>query len=127
MDLEVVTVGDELLLGHTTDTNAAEISRSLSEIGLRVVRRATVGDSPEGIAGAIAEAINRVDLVVVTGGLGPTGDDITKKSVADFFGLPLDLDEEYLGVLEERFASLGRSPILLRSSSLRLSRASCGI
>jgi nicotinamide-nucleotide amidase len=109
MDLEVVTIGDELLLGHVNDTNATELSSTLVDVGLRVVRRTTVGDAAEEIAGAIGEALNRVDLVITTGGLGPTCDDITKKSVADLFEVQLDLDEVYLAVLERRAASMGRS------------------
>lgn len=103
MDVEIVTVGTELLLGFTVDTNAAEISRALAEVGARVVRRVTVADERGPLRDAVAGALRRSRFVVVTGGLGPTSDDITKRTVADLFRLPLDLDEDYLRALEERF------------------------
>jgi len=103
MDVEIVTVGTELLLGFTVDTNAAEIARALAEVGGRVVRRVTVADERGPLRDAVAGALRRSRFVVVTGGLGPTSDDITKRTVADLFQLPLDLDEGYLRDLEERF------------------------
>jgi nicotinamide-nucleotide amidase len=103
MDLELVTVGTELLLGFTVDTNAAEISRALATVGARVVRRVTVGDDPAPLRDAVAGALRRSRFVVITGGLGPTSDDITRRTVAELFRLPLDLDEGYVRELEERF------------------------
>lgn len=108
MDLEIVTVGTELLLGLTVDTNAAELSRALASAGARVVRRNTVGDAPEAIRRTVEEALRRSGFVIVTGGLGPTHDDVTKKAVAQIFGAPLELDETYLSELKRRFAGLGR-------------------
>ncbi len=103
MDVEIVTVGTELLLGFTVDTNAAEISRALAAVGGRVVRRVTVADDRARIRDAVAEALQRSRFVVVTGGLGPTNDDATKRTVADLFHVPLDLDEDLLRELEARF------------------------
>ncbi|NIM50098.1 MAG: competence/damage-inducible protein A [Gemmatimonadales bacterium] len=111
MDLELVTVGSELLLGFTLDTNAAEIARALASVGARVTTRTTVGDSEPAIRDAVAGALRRTGLVVVTGGLGPTSDDVTKKAVAGLFDAPLELDQQYLRRLEQRFARLGRGPM----------------
>lgn len=111
MDLEVVTVGTELLLGFTLDSNAADISRALAAIGARVVRRSTVGDDPRAIRSAVSEGLERTGFVIITGGLGPTRDDVTKRAVAKIFDAQLDLDTRYLAVLRERFAKLGRGPM----------------
>src|SRR6185369_8347666 len=99
MDLELLTIGTELLLGFTIDTNAAFLSRALASVGARVVRKATVGDSAPEIRSAFVEALGRTGFVIATGGLGPTRDDVTKKVVADIFDLPLELDEVYLEAL----------------------------
>ena len=103
MEAELLTVGTELLLGFTLDTNAADIARALSGAGVRVVRKTTVGDDPEAIAEAAGAALGRTGLVVVTGGLGPTSDDVTKQAVARLFDAPLELNEDYLAELERRF------------------------
>ncbi|MHB1192507.1 MAG: competence/damage-inducible protein A [Longimicrobiales bacterium] len=99
----VVTVGDELLLGKTVDTNAAWLGRELGELGIPVVRRYTVGDVPGEIQAAVADALSVADLVVVTGGLGPTPDDLTRDAVAELFGLPLLDDLEVLESIRARF------------------------
>ena len=103
MEVELVTVGTELLLGFTVDTNAAEIARALAAVGGRVTRHATVPDEPTAVRSAVDEALGRSRFVVVTGGLGPTSDDLTKPAVAEIFGMSLELDETYLRRLEERF------------------------
>lgn len=108
MDLELVTIGTELLLGFTIDSNAADIARALASVGARVVRRTTVGDDRATIGDAVRDALSRTGFVIATGGLGPTRDDVTKKAVADLFGAPLELDEVYLEALRARFARLGR-------------------
>jgi nicotinamide-nucleotide amidase len=107
MDLELLTIGTELLLGFTIDTNAAELARALATVGARVVRRATVRDDAAEIEAAVGDALARTGCVITTGGLGPTRDDITKKSVAHLFDAPLELDAAYLARLSERFARLG--------------------
>lgn len=111
MDIELVTIGTELLLGLTIDTNAAEMARALASVGARVVRRATVGDDAQDIAAAVREALARTGFVVATGGLGPTSDDVTKRAVAALFGTPLEVDEAYLGALRTRFQRFGRGPM----------------
>lgn len=111
MDLELVTIGTELLLGFTIDTNAAELARALASVGARVVRRTTVGDEPQAIEDAVRAALGRARFVITTGGLGPTRDDITKRVVAKIFNAPLELDATYLEALRERFQRLGRGPM----------------
>ena len=111
MELELVTVGTELLLGSTLDTNASEIARTLASVGARVVRRATVGDDGKSISDAVGDALSRTGFVITTGGLGPTHDDVTKRAVASLFDAPLELDQEYLSKLEERFQALLRRPM----------------
>jgi nicotinamide-nucleotide amidase len=110
MDLELLTIGTELLLGFTVDTNGAEIARALSAVGVRVVRRTSVGDSPEAIRDGVRDALARTGAVLTTGGLGPTRDDVSKVVVADLFGMPLDFDEDVWRQLVERFARIGRTP-----------------
>ncbi len=111
MDLEVVTVGSELLLGFTIDRNTADIGRLLAPAGCNVVRSTSVPDEEEAIRNAVLDGLHRTGMVVITGGLGPTADDITKKVVAGIFDAPLELDSDYLEKLERRFAKLGRGPM----------------
>jgi len=106
--LEVVTIGTELLLGHTVDTNAAELGRALAAAGAEITRHTTVADRPDSIRPAVAEALERTGFVLTTGGLGPTRDDMTKTVVAELFGKRLLLDEELLAGIEARFKRLGR-------------------
>jgi len=110
MNIELVTIGTELLLGMTVDTNGAEIARSLAEKGVRVARRTSVADRADDIREAVAGALARTGAVLTTGGLGPTRDDITKKVIADLYAAPLEFDEAVWGNLLERFARLQRTP-----------------
>ena len=103
MKIEVVTIGDELLLGFTIDTNAAHLARTLAAEGVEIARRTTCGDSAESIATAVREALDRAGAVITTGGLGPTSDDLTKPSIAALFGREMVLDEEHLAWMEERW------------------------
>jgi len=103
-----VTIGTELVLGHTIDTNAAYLARALASIGARAARKTTVPDDPDLIRGAVSGGLTRTGFVITTGGLGPTRDDITKHVVARLFGLPLVTDETYFARLEARWARLGR-------------------
>ena len=110
MNIELVTIGTELLLGMTVDTNGAEISRSLAAHGVRVTRRTSVADRGDEIRDVVADALRRTGAVLTTGGLGPTRDDITKKVVADLFNAPLEFDETIWAGLLARFARLNRKP-----------------
>lgn len=108
MDLEIVTIGTELLLGQTIDTNAAHLARACAAVGARVVRKTSVPDEPALMRDAVAGALGRTGLAVTSGGLGPTRDDRTKDVVAGLFGVPLVTDEAYLARLEDRWRRLGR-------------------
>lgn len=105
--VEIVAIGNELLLGETVDTNAAWLGRRLASAGIRVVRRATVGDVAGEIRAAVGEALARTGGVLCTGGLGPTPDDLTKPAVAELFGRRLALDDRLLEKLRERFRRRG--------------------
>jgi nicotinamide-nucleotide amidase len=107
MQAEIISIGTELLLGAIVDTNAAYISRQLAEIGVDLYHRETVGDNEERIARCIEEALERADVVICSGGLGPTVDDVTRQAVARATGRELVLDREMLGWIEERFRGWG--------------------
>ncbi len=108
MRLELLTVGTELLLGQLVDTNGAELGRALAAAGAEVTRRTSVGDRADAIRDAVARALERTGCVIATGGLGPTSDDITKRTVADLLGRLLVRDAAVVRALEERFRRLGR-------------------
>lgn len=110
MDLELVTIGTELLLGFTLDTNGAELGRRLAEVGVRVKRRTSVGDGESEIREAVTAALERTGVVLTTGGLGPTRDDVTKGVVAGLFGVPLEFREALWTALLERYKRVGRMP-----------------
>lgn len=110
MDLELLTIGTELLLGFTIDTNGAEIARALASIGVRVARRTTVGDTPEAIREGVRDALSRTGAVLTTGGLGPTRDDVSKAVVAELYGMALEFEPAIWEELVARFARLGRAP-----------------
>ncbi len=94
MRAEIICVGTELLLGSTVNTDASDVARLLSEYGVNVYHQSVVGDNPERVSEAVRLAKSRADMIVTTGGLGPTCDDLTKDSVAAAFGLDLVLDEK---------------------------------
>jgi nicotinamide-nucleotide amidase len=108
--IELLTIGNELLLGQVVDTNAVELARQLSAAGIRVIRRATVGDDGEAISDAVGDALARTGAVITTGGLGPTRDDITKVAVARLLDAPLEFSEEVWGHVLERYRHFGRTP-----------------
>ena len=93
MIVEIVTIGDELLLGETIDINAVWLARELGAVGISVVRRTTVGDGAVAIASAVREALDRTGAVITTGGLGPTSDDRTRPAIAALFGRELRHDD----------------------------------
>ena len=122
MRIELLTVGTELLLGFTIDTNAAEVARSLASIGVEVVRRTSVGDDLTAIQDAVGAAIDRTGAVLVTGGLGPTRDDVTKHAVSRLLDMPLEFHDEIWQQLVERFRSLGREPAASNRSQAEVPR-----
>ncbi len=108
MRAEIISVGTELLLGQIIDTNAAYLSRELAGLGIGLYRRSTVGDNPQRLRQAIEEALDRSELVITSGGLGPTDDDLTKEMVAQVLGLPLVLHQPSLDSIRNYFARMGR-------------------
>ena len=106
MNAEIITIGDEILIGQIVDTNSAWLGQRLGELGIRVFRITSVSDSADEIASAIDCAMNRSQLVLVTGGLGPTKDDITKHTLAQLFGSHLvenaDVLKDVRNCLERR-------------------------
>ena len=107
MRAEVVTVGTELLLGEIENTNASYVARCLVTIGLDMHYQITVGDNEERLAGVLRDAARRSQVVITTGGLGPTVDDITREAVTRATGRELELREELLSQIEELFARWG--------------------
>lgn len=105
---EIITIGDEILFGHITDTNAQWISQKLSEAGIRVVRKTSIGDSREEILNMLAEAEQRADIILLTGGLGPTSDDVTKQTLAEYFQSDLILFQDALQDVTGFFQKRGR-------------------
>ncbi|MBS3913589.1 MAG: competence/damage-inducible protein A [Bacteroidetes bacterium] len=108
MNAEILTIGDELLLGQVVDTNSAWIGLRLAEHGIMVSRRTAVGDVASEIIRAVSEARNRTSLLILTGGLGPTRDDITKNTLAQYFRSGFRTDENVMRHLEQIFEKRGR-------------------
>ncbi len=104
---EVITIGDEILYGQITDTNTQWISAELDKVGIRTVRKSSVGDREDRILEILREAESRADVILMTGGLGPTKDDITKKTLAKYFGSQLVINEEALRDVAEIFSRRG--------------------
>lgn len=100
---EIITIGDEILIGQIVDTNSAFIAQQLNAIGIRVKQISSVSDDREHILTALAEAKSRADVILVTGGLGPTKDDITKKTLAEYFGVGLIENKDALDNVESIF------------------------
>jgi nicotinamide-nucleotide amidase len=107
---EIITIGDEILIGQIVDSNSAWIAQKLNAVGIRVKQISSVSDDREHILTALAEARNRADIILITGGLGPTKDDITKKTLAEYFGVGLIENKEALENVEKIFKRL-RGPL----------------
>ncbi len=105
---EVITIGDEILFGQITDTNTAWIGTELTNIGIRVVRKTSVGDQQDAILQSLREAHERADIIIITGGLGPTKDDITKKTLCMYFGVGMVRNEAALALVTGFFEKRGR-------------------
>ncbi|MCD6200715.1 MAG: competence/damage-inducible protein A [Bacteroidales bacterium] len=102
MKTEIITIGDEILIGQIVDTNSAWMAEKLNNAGISVYQITTIADNREHILKTVQAALDRVDIVLVTGGLGPTSDDITKKTLAEFFHSSLVLNEEVLESVRQR-------------------------
>ncbi len=108
MNAHVLTIGDELLIGQTTNTNAAWLGDRLSRLGLEVQRTVTVGDDPAVMEEELARAVQRARLIVVTGGLGPTHDDVTREVLAEYFDAPLRIDDRVQAEIRRYYERRGR-------------------
>lgn len=108
MVAKIICVGEELLMGNTLNTNAVFLSRRLSELGVEVLSQAVVGDNKAAIKEAVSSALKQHDLVILTGGLGPTEDDMTKEAAAEALNKKLVLHKESLEKIEEYFLKTGR-------------------
>ncbi|MDN5199867.1 competence/damage-inducible protein A [Fulvivirgaceae bacterium BMA10] len=104
---ELITIGDEILYGQIVDTNTQWMSEKLDEIGIKTIRKTTVGDNEDQIMQAFREAESRANIVLITGGLGPTNDDITKPCLANFFNSPISLHQQAYSELKELFETRG--------------------
>lgn len=114
VNASIITIGDELLIGQTIDTNSAFISQKLNEIGIWVKRRVAVGDDWNEIWNALDDESNESDIIIITGGLGPTADDITKPLLCKYFGGKLVVNENVLLHVKDIFSKLNR-PIIERN------------
>jgi nicotinamide-nucleotide amidase len=108
---EIITIGDEILIGQIVDTNSAWMAAKLNEQGIRIKQISSVSDNREHILKSLAEAETRADIILITGGLGPTKDDITKKTLAEYFNVGLVLNQEALANVENIFKKYNR-PLL---------------
>ncbi len=107
MNAEIIAVGSEMLTPHRQDTNSLYLTEQLNDLGVEVRFKCVVGDDAEGLTAAAKLAMRRSDIIIFTGGLGPTEDDLTREAVADALGLKLQRDPEIIAKLEERFAKRG--------------------
>lgn len=110
MKAEIITVGTEILLGDILNTNSRYLSRELAAMGIEMYYQITVGDNEERLLKTLEESLNRSDIVICTGGLGPTEDDITKEVCAKYFGYELELHKPSLDAMIERFKHMNRVP-----------------
>ena len=108
MKAELISVGTEILLGDIVNTNAQFLARELASIGIDVYRQEVIGDNEDRLLKTIDEALKRSDMVITTGGLGPTGDDLTKETACKYFGMKMELHEESLNALKVYFNRLNK-------------------
>src|SRR2546429_561014 len=104
----ILSIGDELVLGQTVDTNSAWISQHLAAVGCAVAAHMTVGDDQKAIESAIINSAGKCDYLIISGGIGPTEDDLTRQALAAAMDAPLDLNEQWLAHLDEFFAQRKR-------------------
>ncbi|RYC50148.1 competence/damage-inducible protein A [Flagellimonas olearia] len=125
MQAEIITIGDEILIGQIIDSNSTFIAKELNKIGVSVYQITSIQDDKEHILNAMEEAGNRSSVVIITGGLGPTKDDVTKHTLCDYFGDELIMDQNVLAHIEVLFKKYISTPIseLNRKQALVPSRA----
>lgn len=109
MIAEVICIGTEILLGDIVNTNSAFLSRELAALGIDMYHQSVVGDNAQRLKESLILALKRADVVITTGGLGPTYDDLTKKTVADYFGIGMEMHEPSVKKIETLFERLGRT------------------
>lgn len=124
INASIITIGDELLIGQTIDTNSAFIAQELNKIGVWVMRRVAVADSHEAILNTLSDEAKQADIIIITGGLGPTADDITKPALCDYFNTELREDEAATENVKTIFQKSGR-PLTERNLSQGLVPANC--
>lgn len=107
MQAEIITIGDEILIGQIVDTNSAWMAKELNSIGINIGKITSISDQKTDILDSLKQAMERVSLVLITGGLGPTNDDITKKTLSDFFGMNLVQDDLLYSKIEQQLGSRG--------------------
>lgn len=111
MTAEIITIGDEILIGQIVDTNSAHMAKELDQIGISVLQITSIRDEKEAILKALNEASRRADIVLITGGLGPTKDDVTKYTLSEYFSDQLVRNDEVLSHIEQLFSKLKPSPL----------------
>ena len=111
MKAEIIAVGSELLTPDRVDTNSLFLTARLNQLGIEVTRKTVVGDDLAPLRNAFEEAAKRVELVIASGGLGPTEDDRTRDAVADLLGRKLSRDPAVMKMIEARFRKIGRSDV----------------
>src|SRR4030065_1336762 len=107
MKAEIIAIGDEIMYGHTIDSNSAYISQRLADLGIEVIYQTSVGDEVNRIVEAINQARQRVNLIITTGGLGPTHDDVTLKGIVKAFKKNLVFTPEILEKIKQRYDKRG--------------------
>ena len=112
MKAEIITIGDEILIGQIVNTNATWIANSLTKIGIECISIRTIRDLHEDIIETLESSLNKVDLIIMTGGLGPTNDDLTKKSLCKYFKDSLVLNQDVLDDIISFFKNKGKEDIL---------------
>ncbi|MDN3583087.1 competence/damage-inducible protein A [Mucilaginibacter flavus] len=123
---EIITIGDEILIGQIVDTNSAWMAKELNKVGIRVKQISSVSDDKDHILKALAEAAGRAKIIFITGGLGPTKDDITKKTLAEYFGVGLIENKEALENVAQIFAKYNR-PLLEVNRQQALVPSNCEV
>jgi nicotinamide-nucleotide amidase len=108
MEAIIIAIGDEILIGQVVDTNSTFISKRLNSIGVETLKSISIKDEPSQIVKTLDQAFSEVDLVIFTGGLGPTNDDLTKHTLTEYFDDKLEFNSKVLGHIEKLFAKLGR-------------------
>ena len=126
MKCEVISIGDELLIGQTVNTNASWIGEKLNNLGFNISHGAIISDNKDDIISALNNAANRSDVIIITGGLGPTKDDITKHTLTEYFNTSLELNKDIESKIIAYFKSVNR-PILKSNLDQALLPKSCQV